>query len=244
MYVRSMFPKRLKLLREAIGASQEELAVALGVSRPTISYYERGERLPDIEVFSRIGELTGCSLLYLLGYSDYMNKEYGPYEDTGLSEKALEKLDERAKRFLDFFVCHDLFEELNDAANTFSISPGTSRADREMHAYLGFLNTRYCTKIFDDYARANMLDAKDAIYNLYESSIKYTARLLQTHKENAALNIEIDKIQELSRMNKARDLAEVDRLNKEQLEKDKFFRFYQKLHGQKEAATNAQTPEQ
>lgn len=78
--VREYFPKRIRSLREASGLSQEAFSKALGVSRAAIGYYENGERLPDISFLATVYELTGCSLKYLLGYSDTMvDYEYTNY---------------------------------------------------------------------------------------------------------------------------------------------------------------------
>ena len=71
-FVRTTFPDRLKTLRETIGVSQDTFAKRLGVSRAAIGYYEKGERIPDILFLEAVRELTGCSLNFLLGYSDNM----------------------------------------------------------------------------------------------------------------------------------------------------------------------------
>ena len=47
-YATKRFAKRLKQIRETAGLTQEQFAKELKVSRGTISYYEKGERTPDI----------------------------------------------------------------------------------------------------------------------------------------------------------------------------------------------------
>lgn len=44
-----MFKDNLISLRRANGLSQDELAEKIGVTRQTLSKYETGESLPDIE---------------------------------------------------------------------------------------------------------------------------------------------------------------------------------------------------
>lgn len=74
--VRSIFPLRIKALREAIGISQDAFAKALDVSRAAIGYYENGTRLPDIEFLDKVVTKTGCYIGYLMGYSSTMNNAY------------------------------------------------------------------------------------------------------------------------------------------------------------------------
>ena len=63
-----MFHDNLLFLRKAKQLSQEELAEQIGVSRQTISKYETGEALPDIEKCKRLAELLDVSLDDLVCY--------------------------------------------------------------------------------------------------------------------------------------------------------------------------------
>lgn len=61
---------RLKELREQRRLNQEWLAVKLNVSQSTISAYEIGERVPDLETLIAIAKFFDVSLDYLAGLSD------------------------------------------------------------------------------------------------------------------------------------------------------------------------------
>ena len=63
-----MFHDNLLFLRKAKQLSQEELAEQIGVSRQTLSKYETGEALPDIEKCKRLAELLDVSLDDLVCY--------------------------------------------------------------------------------------------------------------------------------------------------------------------------------
>lgn len=52
----------LKALREEHHLTQQELADALGVTRQSVSNWERGKNLPDIECIVHISETYGISL--------------------------------------------------------------------------------------------------------------------------------------------------------------------------------------
>jgi len=67
---RKIFSQRLKELREAAGMNQVEFAKVLGVARASISYYENGQRVPDIEVLESITKHFGTSADYLLGLTN------------------------------------------------------------------------------------------------------------------------------------------------------------------------------
>lgn len=61
---------RLKELREQGCLTQAGLASKLNVSQSTISAYEIGERVPDLETSIAIAHLFNVSLDYLAGLSD------------------------------------------------------------------------------------------------------------------------------------------------------------------------------
>ena len=57
-----MFHNNLIQLRKLNHMSQEELAEKIGVSRQTLSKWETGESLPDIEKCKMLAELFGVTL--------------------------------------------------------------------------------------------------------------------------------------------------------------------------------------
>ena len=63
-----MFKDNLVELRKMHNMSQEELADMIGVSRQTLSKYETGESLPDIEKCKLIADAFGVSIDDLLNF--------------------------------------------------------------------------------------------------------------------------------------------------------------------------------
>ena len=113
-----MKPPRMKVFKERFNKlrgekSQEEFAEFLGISRPTVGFYENGSRLPDALTLSQIARKCNVSADWLLGLSN--TRQYsGTLSDacnyTGLSEEVI-----------DFF--HSIrSSELIDYLNTF-LSP-------------------------------------------------------------------------------------------------------------------------
>jgi len=72
-----MLADNLIALRKLNALSQEELAEKVGVSRQTLSKYETGESLPDIEKCKALADAFGVTLDDLVNYS--------PSENLGLS---------------------------------------------------------------------------------------------------------------------------------------------------------------
>ncbi|MCM1441023.1 MAG: helix-turn-helix domain-containing protein [Roseburia sp.] len=63
--------KTIKDLRLELKLSQRELGVKLGVCNQTISFWESGQREPDLDALIEIAKFFGVSTDYLLGVSDY-----------------------------------------------------------------------------------------------------------------------------------------------------------------------------
>lgn len=60
---------RIKELREEKGWNQNRLALELNVSQSTISFYETGERSPDLETLIQLANLFDVNVDYLVGRS-------------------------------------------------------------------------------------------------------------------------------------------------------------------------------
>ena len=63
-----MFKDNIIALRKMNGLSQEELADKINVSRQTLSKYETGESLPDVEKCKQIADVFEVSLDDLVNY--------------------------------------------------------------------------------------------------------------------------------------------------------------------------------
>lgn len=97
--VTKVFSTRLKQLR--CTKSQDEVAKGIGISRGALSYYEKGERNPDITTLASIAQYYGVSADYLLGLSDTptLSAEEKAICDTiGLSQNSVEILKIHAQR--------------------------------------------------------------------------------------------------------------------------------------------------
>ncbi len=87
--------EKIRKLREETGTSQQKIADLLGVTRQSLSLYEKGERTINVEALGKLAEFFGVSADYLLGLSDVRSTEQDmrtACEVTGLSEKAIRNI--------------------------------------------------------------------------------------------------------------------------------------------------------
>lgn len=111
----SAFPARIRSLREKIGVSQTEFADRMGVARATISYYENGDRIPDLQFLIKVCSETGCSPLYLLGSTDAMTDDMRDIADElEISDEAARGLFKGNRECYDFIFTNSHFDEMLD----------------------------------------------------------------------------------------------------------------------------------
>lgn len=87
----SGFKERFSSLRPE-KMTQKDFAVFLGIARPTVAFYENGERIPDASILKKICTRCGVSADWLLGLSDAMTSDseiQAIVASTGLSETAV-----------------------------------------------------------------------------------------------------------------------------------------------------------
>jgi transcriptional regulator with XRE-family HTH domain len=83
---------RIAYLRDRRGWTQEELSQALGISRASLSHYEKNRREPDSETLTKFADVFNVSLDYLVGRTDNPNLVMD--EDVGQFVDQLELSDE------------------------------------------------------------------------------------------------------------------------------------------------------
>lgn len=95
MFDKQIFANRLKELREKIGLNQKECAEKLNISRGSISFYENGERLPDIETIYNMAIFFNVSADYLVGLTDVKTADTNIKaicDYTGVSQNVIDRM--------------------------------------------------------------------------------------------------------------------------------------------------------
>lgn len=182
-YVTELFAKRLKELRETAGLTQAQLASELKVSRGAISYYEKGERTPDIEFLDSLAMYFDIPLDFAMGYTDNIKEEYRDmYEFYGLTDEACDELDSNPEigRLIsailshkDFYALESIFEGVIENHKSFDVS---------QMGYISFLISDSLTKIIFDslWALRDLSltpEEKDALRIKHETNLKEFERL-------------------------------------------------------------------
>lgn len=85
---REKFKSRFRELRDEM--TQAEFAKHLGISRPTVGFYENGERIPDALTIRKIANICDVPADYLLGITDSRTQEnIKIVDELGLTEKSI-----------------------------------------------------------------------------------------------------------------------------------------------------------
>ena len=95
------FDTRLKKLRQEKGILQDTLAEEIGVTKGTVSVWERGVRKPDFATIEKLAVYFDVTIPYLLGESEYRNPQEIAEEEaaTWATEDDDEHLTTMAKRY-------------------------------------------------------------------------------------------------------------------------------------------------
>jgi len=93
-----VFPSRLKIARESIGATQKEIAEILKIATSTYTNYEAGRSEPNIESIARLARMFEVSVDWLFGLTNesYIGSLKQAKEEIE-RRKMLEKLERQAK---------------------------------------------------------------------------------------------------------------------------------------------------
>lgn len=238
MSIRKVFSERLKALREAIGITQGEFAEALGVARATLSYYENGNRTPDIEFLDIVNQKTGCSLDYLMGYVDVMkekNEELA--SNTELNDKSIEAIDllDGGPDFKNFVFSHPKFTKL------YNILIKMSAYDKDMHGlyagegYLNYKAYEGASIIREIASEAHMLGLPLLMAQSYIHDIKVENSAIELIDESMqnVLQQQNDMRVENSKSEEVRLSESSERLKQdiERAKTDPMLRFFLKMTG-------------
>ncbi len=86
------FSINLKRLREQANLTQEELSIKTGLSKSTISMYERGERFPSEQILELLADIFNVDMNVLLGKQTKSTYYLNP-ETARLAQEALDDPD-------------------------------------------------------------------------------------------------------------------------------------------------------
>ncbi|MFB5763506.1 helix-turn-helix domain-containing protein [Paenibacillus medicaginis] len=110
---------RIAELREKRGWKQEELAQILGITRAALSHYEKNRRKPDFDTLTKLANLFGVSIDYLIGRIPQTQNDTEP----------------NVKQFIDQLELSD-----KDILNRFNLMiDGRSLSEEEAKRFIAFI---------------------------------------------------------------------------------------------------------
>jgi|GEM_PF-2216446 len=156
-YTMQNFGKRLIELRNENKLSQQQSADLIGISRNTLSMYERGERCASIDVAVNAANKYNVTLDYLFG-NGYKSKEYndmGIYE-LGFSETSLDMLsDSNVLHFVDAILSDPRSQKLADLIYSTHYKP-----------FINSYEVNYLSRLAADLLYAMIVDVNKDAYQL------------------------------------------------------------------------------
>lgn len=87
----SSFSERLKELRAEKGIRSEDAAEVFGVSRATLSAYEMGKSVPDLNVLNKMADFYGVSTDYICGRTNVKKSLQADTSSVKLSQSDVNK---------------------------------------------------------------------------------------------------------------------------------------------------------
>ena len=113
--------ENIKILREKMGLSQEEVAKYLGIKREMISYYETGYRKVPLEIMEKLAEFYGVDL------SDLINEDINIVNatlafafrtnDESFDKEDLENISNFKKVVMNYLKMVELNKQFNERTN-------------------------------------------------------------------------------------------------------------------------------
>lgn len=71
----------IKVFRNEIGMSQQELADKMYVTRQTVSNYEKGKSFPDVETLDQLSSIFGVSVEEIIYGKNYQNRKQSIFKE-------------------------------------------------------------------------------------------------------------------------------------------------------------------
>ena len=112
--------KRIKEAREFLGIGQKEFAKKIGIIYQTLSKYERSEIKPTTEILTKLTEIHGININWLLTGNGNMFIEKEKKSNTKANEiiEAYEKLPEDKQKYYYFKIIADSLEPITKTEET------------------------------------------------------------------------------------------------------------------------------
>jgi len=155
--------RRIRRHRRARDLSQEELGRRIGVTRPVISYYETGERLPSLKVLEQIADVLGVRMVDLL--EEDAPKAQAPTPSLSVEEQSPEERRETFRSIIPQEVRIRVLHEVGYAAEALNalyapeVERGRKALTEERYEFVGEEFVRL-NALYADFVSRQFLDGE------------------------------------------------------------------------------------
>lgn len=170
-YTVESFGEKLIELRNERNITQTESAELIGITRNTLSMYERCERCPNIDIAVNVANVYNVSLDYLFGtgYKNPKKNQYSMY-DMGFSEEALDFLcSEENIYYVNAILSDPRIQKISDILYGSSYKP-----------LINSYETNYISRLVSDLLYCILVDVTKGVYQLRPMSNDDTDELFNT----------------------------------------------------------------
>ena len=158
------FAEIITTLRAEKGKKRQEVADALGISRASLEYYEKGQRKPDYEVLARLANYYGVSADYLIGRTSAKTTDRDirfVCDYTGMDDTAVQQLHDNidtpnsiCNEILNFFLSNQAeFDFLRLCENFENYKQSYEENSEENLRFYEFCVERYIGKLIELYSQ-------------------------------------------------------------------------------------------
>ena len=184
-YTVESFGEKLVALRNERGLTQAESAGLIGITRNSLSMYERCERCPNIDIAVNVANVYNVSLDYLFG-TGYRNPKYNceTLYDLGFSEETLDFLSSEEHRYcVDAILSDSRIQKISDILYGFSYKP-----------LINSYETNYVSRLISDLLYCIIVDVLKSSYQLRPISESEAEELLDAIDSFLQLNCQKESL--------------------------------------------------
>lgn len=169
---------KLQLLRKRNGYSQEQLSDKIGIARQTISKWENGQAIPELNGLILLSELYGVTIDRIVKDDDKCNVMLCENTETNID----------IKKIISFLVCAK--------KNTYSAGINKAKSSRTKSSDFSYEEKPY--KYYDTYLGGEKFSGEEAVW-LHENPIwcmNYSGRILEDNFNNSFLREVLSEVSE------------------------------------------------
>ena len=142
----SSLGEKIRMLRLSRGFTQEELAIALGLTKATISRYERGGREPSLELLEQIAATLGAEPYELLTPNNLILSNQLFWKE---GSEATVPVGICKKYNIPLEAAHQIVDDVKSAYH----DDFCTNHEKELREATSFLNSNGVQKVFEDAIR-------------------------------------------------------------------------------------------